>query len=294
MSNSKTVDFEPSYQRPVSDAQLNANRANSQHSTGPRSDEGKAKSSLNAIQTGLTGRTILLPTDDADAYQQHVNRIFEDLSPVTDKERVIVQTVADTDWRLLRIAPLEASVWAMGFRKLADLYPEETNEATRTSLIQGEVFAFFRRDFSNVALQERRLRNQRLSDLAELKALQQERAEKAKEAAEHSQNEMRRANKIVDNARHSKTSSPSLNLASNFHSMNSSPTTPAICATVSSPNALWPSPPSSPPTERSKKPPKPSPPTLLSHLANPKCVGGAGGFARRFRLRKPICHPSMK
>jgi hypothetical protein len=204
MSNSKTVDFEPSYERPVSDAQLNANRANFQHSTGPRSGEGKAKSSLNAIQTGLTGRTILLPTDDADAYQQHVNRIFEDLSPVTDKERVIVQTVADTDWRLLRIAPLEASVWAMGFRKLADLYPEETNEATRTSLIQGEVFAFFRRDFSNVALQERRLRNQRLSDLAELKALQQERAEKAKEAAEHSQNEMRRANKIVDNARHSK------------------------------------------------------------------------------------------
>jgi hypothetical protein len=135
---------------------------------------------------------------------QHVNRIFQDLSPVTDKERVIVQTVADTDWRLLRIAPLEASVWAMGFRKLADLYPEETNEATRTSIIQGEVFAFFRRDFSNVALQERRLRNQRIADLAELKALQQERAEKAKEAAEHSQNEMRRANKIVDNARHSK------------------------------------------------------------------------------------------
>jgi hypothetical protein len=32
-------------------------RANSQHSTGPRSDEGKAKSSLNAIKTGLTGRT---------------------------------------------------------------------------------------------------------------------------------------------------------------------------------------------------------------------------------------------
>jgi hypothetical protein len=100
MSNSKTVDFEPSYERPVSDAQLNANRANFQHSTGPRSDEGKAKSSLNAIKTGLTGRTILLPTDDTDAYQQHVNRIFEDLSPVTDKERVIVQTVADTDWRL--------------------------------------------------------------------------------------------------------------------------------------------------------------------------------------------------
>src|SRR6185437_6194490 len=43
---------------PISEAQLAANRANSQLSTGPTSEAGKAKSSLNAVKTGLTGRTV--------------------------------------------------------------------------------------------------------------------------------------------------------------------------------------------------------------------------------------------
>src|SRR4051794_15884848 len=41
----------------ISPSQLAANRANSQLSTGPKSPEGKAKSSLNAVKTALTGRT---------------------------------------------------------------------------------------------------------------------------------------------------------------------------------------------------------------------------------------------
>ena len=195
------VDFEPSPNRPISDAQLNANRANAQQSTGPTSPEGKAKSSLNALKTGLTGRTILLPTDDIDAYQQLVTRTFTDLAPESDRERAIAQIIADTDWRLLRIAPLEASIWAVGFRKLGDLYPEETDPANRTALIQGEVFTFYRRDFSNIALQERRLRNQRNADLAELLALRLERAEKAESARVQRLKEIHRAQQIVENSR---------------------------------------------------------------------------------------------
>src|SRR5215467_58147 len=54
----------------VSESQLAANRRNAQLSTGPKSEEGKSKSSLNAVRTGLTGRTVLLPTDDAAGYQR--------------------------------------------------------------------------------------------------------------------------------------------------------------------------------------------------------------------------------
>jgi hypothetical protein len=161
-----------------SEARLAANRANAQHSTGPRTEEGKAKSSMNAVKTGLTGITILLPTDDALAYQQHLDRHFREFSPATDKEKAFVQTIADTEWRLLRIAPLEAGIYAVGRRKLADLFPEEKNPATREDLITAEIFMTYRKDFSNLALQERRLRNQRQAYVAELRELQKERLEK--------------------------------------------------------------------------------------------------------------------
>jgi len=94
---------------PISEAQLAANRANAEKSTGPVTDERKAKSSMNAVKTGLTGRTVLLPSDDALIYQQRLDRHFSELSPATDRERALVQIVADAEWRLLRIHPLEAS-----------------------------------------------------------------------------------------------------------------------------------------------------------------------------------------
>ncbi len=162
----------------TSEARRNANRANAQHSTGPRTEEGKARSSMNAVKTGLTGRTVLLPTDDIHAYYDHLDRHFADFAPATDKEKVLVQTIADTEWRLLRIAPLEAGIYAVGRRKLADLYPEEKDPHTRQAFIDAEVFMTYRRDLSNLALQERRLRNHLEKDVAQLEALQKARLDK--------------------------------------------------------------------------------------------------------------------
>ena len=48
------------------------NRLNAQRSTGPVTHQGRAISSLNAVKTGLTGRTVLLHSDDAAVYQQHL------------------------------------------------------------------------------------------------------------------------------------------------------------------------------------------------------------------------------
>jgi hypothetical protein len=160
---------------------LEANRANSQHSTGPRTEEGKAKSSMNAVKTGLTGQNVLLSTDDAVAYQQHLDRHFKNYAPANDKEHTLVQTIADAEWRLLRIAPLEAGIYAIGRRKLASQFEDEQNPAIREALLQAEIFLAYRKDFANLALQERRLRNQRAADIAQLKSLQNDRIEKQTE-----------------------------------------------------------------------------------------------------------------
>jgi len=167
---------------PLSDARLAANRANAALSTGPTSLEGKAKSSLNAVKTGLTGRTVLLSTDDAAVYQQHLDRHFSQYQPATDEERALIQAIGDTEWRLLRIAPLEAGIYAIGRRQIADQFADEQDPANREALIHAQIFLTYRKDLSNLALQERRLRNQRAADTAKLEQLQKDRHEKHKSA----------------------------------------------------------------------------------------------------------------
>ena len=97
-----------------SEARLEANRANAQLSTGPRSENGKAKSSLNAIKTALTGSTILLPADDTAAYQRHLEAFEQEFHPVGLRECELGQSIADTWWRLRRIPVLEMALFAKG------------------------------------------------------------------------------------------------------------------------------------------------------------------------------------
>ena len=156
-------------------AQIAANQANAQKSTGPKTESGKAKSSLNAVKTGLTGRTVLLPSEDAAAYQAHLDRAFAQLSPANDDERALAQSIADTDWRLLRIPSLELGIYAIGRRELADQFADEQDQTTRNSLIDAQIFMTHGRHLRALSTQEARLRRQREADRAELEAKQAER-----------------------------------------------------------------------------------------------------------------------
>ncbi len=158
----------------TSTQQIAANRKNAQLSTGPTSDTGKATSSLNAVKTGLTGRTVLLPSDDIAAYEEHVAGTFAEWRPETDREKALVQLIADTDWRLLRIPTLESGIYALGRLDFADKFADQPEEL-RATLLDTYVFQHSRRDLTNISLQESRLRRQREKDVAELKELQHER-----------------------------------------------------------------------------------------------------------------------
>ena len=114
-------------------AQIAANQANAKLSTGPKTAEGKAASSHNAVRTALTGRTVLLPTDDVEAYQKHVARFEAQYQPVTDREKELTQNIADTQWRLNRIFALEQGIYAVGRLEFAKLYENE-DESLRSAL----------------------------------------------------------------------------------------------------------------------------------------------------------------
>lgn len=158
-----------------SNAQIAANQKNAQLSTGPTSPDGKAKSSLNAVKTGLTGRTVLLPDDDAAAYEKHVAGFFAHHQPVGDEENRLVQSLADTVWRLLRIPSLEFGIYAVGRIEFADEFPQE-DPAVRKQLLETKIFLTYQRQLNNLSIQESRLRRQREKDWAVLNELQQKRA----------------------------------------------------------------------------------------------------------------------
>jgi hypothetical protein len=160
-----------------SQAQMAANQANAQLSTGPKTADGKAKISLNAVKTGLTGRTVLLTGDDANAYRAHIARYQEKFSPVNTDESSLTQSLADTEWRLLRIPSLEMGIYAIGRLELADSFEHIADTDTRNSLIEAKIFLTYRRDLNNLSIQENRLRRQFEKDKAELTEMQQKRKE---------------------------------------------------------------------------------------------------------------------
>jgi hypothetical protein len=53
----------------TSERQKAANQANARRSTGPQTPEGKAVIRLNALRHGLLARDVVLPVEDADAFQ---------------------------------------------------------------------------------------------------------------------------------------------------------------------------------------------------------------------------------
>ena len=88
------------------------NCANSQHSTGPRTETGKQRSSQNAIRHGLTARSAVLASEDQAAYENHCCQFQNEYQPATPTETQLVQQLADTSWRLNRIPILEAALLA--------------------------------------------------------------------------------------------------------------------------------------------------------------------------------------
>jgi hypothetical protein len=87
-----------------------ANRRNSRHSTGPRTDSGKQRSSLNALRHGLTAASAVLPSEDQAAYGTHRRGFFDEYQPATPTETQLTQELADTAWRINRIPSLEAAL----------------------------------------------------------------------------------------------------------------------------------------------------------------------------------------
>ena len=161
-------------------ARLAANRAKAQQSTGPTTPTGKATVSLNAVKTGLTGRTVLLRTEDAAQYEAFLLTYQKQFQPVGPEETALLQSITDIRWRLDRIPGLEIALLTMGHRENAEREPED--QEPHPELLEMQIRMTHEKHFRNLQLQEARLVRRREKEMAELKAMQE--ARKAKEAEE--------------------------------------------------------------------------------------------------------------
>jgi hypothetical protein len=83
----------------TSECRKAANQANARRSRGPNTPEGKAVVRLNALRHGLLARDVVLPGEDADAFEELWNRVRADLSPVGPIEELLADRVGQGERR---------------------------------------------------------------------------------------------------------------------------------------------------------------------------------------------------
>ena len=91
----------------ATEAQIEANRRNAQHSTGPKTEEGKATSSRNATRFGLFATNACVLPGEEEAHYHMFHILWDELAPVGGLEEVTAGEFIRAVWRLRRCAVAE-------------------------------------------------------------------------------------------------------------------------------------------------------------------------------------------
>jgi hypothetical protein len=92
-------------------AQITANRANAQKSTGPRSTQGKSAARFNALKHGIDAASIVIPGEDPADYEALAADYRRDFRPQTPSELFHVDTMLRADWQKRRLQRVEADLF---------------------------------------------------------------------------------------------------------------------------------------------------------------------------------------
>lgn len=77
---------------------------------GPNTEQGKLRSSLNAVRHGLSGKHLLLPAEDPQEYAAKMDAIFATLAPKNEGEAQVVALIGDDMFKLDRLERIETSL----------------------------------------------------------------------------------------------------------------------------------------------------------------------------------------
>ena len=156
----------------ISEKQLNANRNNSLHSTGPKSAEGKRRSRVNAVRHNLTGQLTFMTPEDRQAHDHFCQPLIETLKPENPVEQQLAHLVAEDSWRLNHARALETRILAtmptdsaaitetLKQLQLLTLYDQRINRSFKQNLQQLKALQTERKQQHAVDMEQARLLSQ--------------------------------------------------------------------------------------------------------------------------------------
>jgi hypothetical protein len=172
-------------------AQIQANRSNAQKSTGPRTAEGKATASHNAVKHGLLAEQVVIHGEDPAQFDLYREGMLAELAPVGAVEEMLAERAVSLAWRLRRAERLQSAVFATVYRENADdivLWPKHglpiEPKPDEEEVILGQVVMtdFARAQvLDRLLVHERRIEGSLYRTMAELRREQE--ARKASEAS---------------------------------------------------------------------------------------------------------------
>jgi hypothetical protein len=93
-------------------AKIESNRANAQHSTGPRTPEGKARVSQNAVKHGLTSSKLFIRDDEHEEFTLFAEDLHSEILPMGALEEDLHARILHAAWNLRRLRQLEEALFA--------------------------------------------------------------------------------------------------------------------------------------------------------------------------------------
>ena len=110
-------------------AQIFANRANAQKSTGAITQAGKARVAQNALTHGLFSKQLVLADENPLEYQLLLEQLQQELLPVGILEHSLVERIAQTLWKQKRLLKAETAQLNLErqTRKIVDAVNSELN-----------------------------------------------------------------------------------------------------------------------------------------------------------------------
>ena len=107
------TETETSLETPQFPTRADINRANSRLSTGPRTPEGKARSSRNSFKHGLYSKQLIIDGEDPAEFDELRATLRAEHRPANTTEEILVDELAQHFWRMRRFRALEARAWSL-------------------------------------------------------------------------------------------------------------------------------------------------------------------------------------